>query len=75
MAMATRCMSSNLRLLFRSRFLQAQLVRAALEGALADLKQQCPAVVSSRRERSLERALPLIGDALAGESRVERDPH
>ncbi|KAL4435652.1 hypothetical protein ABPG77_002615 [Micractinium sp. CCAP 211/92] len=45
---------------------EAQLVRAALEGALSHLKQQCPAVVSSRRERSLERALPLIGDALAG---------
>ncbi|KAL4425289.1 hypothetical protein ABPG75_009305 [Micractinium tetrahymenae] len=45
---------------------ESQLVRAALEGALAHLKQQCPAVISSRRERSLERALPLISNALAG---------
>lgn len=46
-------------------------MRAALEGALAHLKQQCPAVVSSRRERSLERALPLVGNALVGEDLLE----
>lgn len=46
---------------------QARLVRSALEGALQNLKVQCPAVVCSRRERSLERALPLLSKALAGE--------
>lgn len=46
--------------------MQARLVRAALEGALQHLKAQCPAVVSSRRERSLGRALPLLSKALAG---------
>lgn len=46
--------------------LQARLVRAALEGALQQLKAQCPSVISSRRERSLGRALPLLGKALAG---------
>lgn len=46
--------------------LQPRLVRDALEGALRQLKPQCPAVVSSRRERSLARALPTLGSALAG---------
>lgn len=46
--------------------LQSRLVRDALEGALQQLKQQCPAVVSSRRERSLGRALPMLSAALAG---------
>jgi hypothetical protein len=45
---------------------QARLVRGALEGALVQLKQQCPAVVCSRRERSLARALPLLSKSLAG---------
>ena len=45
---------------------QARLVRQALEAALAQLKRQCPAVVCSRRERSLGRALPLLSKALAG---------
>lgn len=44
---------------------QARLVRAALEAALQQLKRQCPGVVSSRRERSLARALPLLSQALA----------
>lgn len=41
-------------------------MRAALEAALQDLKAQCPAVVCSRRERSLGRALPPLCRALAG---------
>jgi len=41
-------------------------VRAALEGALQQLKQQCPSVVSSRRDRSLARVLPLLSASLAG---------
>lgn len=41
-------------------------MRDALEGALRQLKPQCPAVVSSRRERSLARALPALSSALAG---------
>lgn len=48
------------------RVMQSRLVTAALEAALGDLKAQCPAVVSSRRERSLGRALPLLSKALAG---------
>ena len=40
-------------------------MRAALEAALQQLKQRCPGVVSSRRERSLARALPLLSQALA----------
>ena len=40
-------------------------MRAALEAALQQLKQRCPGVVSSRRERSLARALPLLSRALA----------
>lgn len=43
-------------------------MRCALEGALQELKAQCPAVISSRRERSLGRALPLLSKALAGGS-------
>jgi hypothetical protein len=45
---------------------EARLVSRALEGALQHLKQQCPALLSSRRERSLARSLPLLGSALAG---------
>ncbi|PRW34023.1 alpha beta-hydrolase [Chlorella sorokiniana] len=47
---------------------EARLVRAALEGALQQLKAQCPTVISSRRERSLGRALPLLSKALAERS-------
>ncbi|PSC76824.1 hypothetical protein C2E20_0918 [Micractinium conductrix] len=45
---------------------EARLVKGALEGALRQLKAQCPAVVCSRRERSLARALPLLSQSLAG---------
>lgn len=45
---------------------EARLVSRALEAALQHLKQQCPALLSSRRERSLARSLPLLGSALAG---------
>jgi hypothetical protein len=51
---------------------EQRLVRLALEGALAALKTQCPAVVNSRRERSLARATPLLSKSLAGERRQRR---
>ena len=43
------------------------MVRQAVEGALHQLRQQQPGVVCSRRDRSLERSLPLLSRALAGE--------
>lgn len=42
------------------------LIRGAVGAALAHLKQQCPGVMSSRRERSLSRALPVVSSAVAG---------
>lgn len=44
---------------------QARMLRGAVEAALQHLKQQCPAVVASRRERSLMRALPALARAVA----------
>ena len=41
------------------------LVRWAVDAALADLKRQCPGVVSNRRERSEARALPAVSAAVA----------
>ncbi len=45
---------------------EAQLVRGAVDAALAELRQLCPAVVAGRRDRSLARALPVVAAAAAG---------
>eukprot|EP00887_Chlorella_sp_A99_P003552 scaffold7.g3552.t1 len=44
---------------------EARMVRGAVEAALTDLKRQCPAVVASRRDRCLMRALPTLARAVA----------
>ncbi|GAB4812964.1 hypothetical protein N2152v2_000010 [Parachlorella kessleri] len=45
---------------------EARMVRAALEGALRHLKEQTPAVVASRRDRSQLRCGPYLARSIAG---------
>jgi hypothetical protein len=45
---------------------QRTLIRSAIDAALADLKHQCPSVISDRRDRSLMKALPVVSTAVAG---------
>ncbi|KAL4520792.1 hypothetical protein Ndes2526A_g05336 [Nannochloris sp. 'desiccata'] len=45
---------------------QRTLIRTAIDAALSDLKQQCPSVISDRRDRSLMKALPVVSTAVAG---------
>jgi hypothetical protein len=45
---------------------QVRIVKAALEAALEDLKSVCPAVMASRRDRSMMRAVPAVAHAMAG---------
>ena len=44
---------------------EGALIRGAIDSALSNLKQQCPGVMSDRRERSLGRALPVVSNAVA----------
>lgn len=45
---------------------ETRTVRAALEGALRELRAQCPGVMAGRRERSVMRAVPKVAAAVAG---------
>jgi hypothetical protein len=45
---------------------QRTLIRTAIDAALADLKLQCPSIISDRRDRSLMKALPVVSTAVAG---------